>query len=116
MDSSSGAIATRIDDVTLGTTILTKVGLGGDLAAPWGDLAAPWRSVCVCLCVGLGRSLGGLGRSLGGAGRVGGGWGVGWNQLQYNPKMNLSLGPYSALEYTRVHWMHRSVREYTGVR
>ncbi len=59
MDSSSGAIATRIDDVTLGTTILTKVGLGGDLAAPWGDLAAPWRSVCVCLCVGLGRSLGG---------------------------------------------------------
>ena len=34
--------------------------LGGDLAAPWGDLAAPWRSVCVCLCVGLGRSLGGM--------------------------------------------------------
>ncbi len=40
----------------------------------------------------------------------------GWNQLEYNPKMDLSLGPYSALEYTRVHWMHRSVREYTGVR
>ena len=80
MDSSSGAIATRIDDITPGTTILNKVGLGGDLAAPWGDsaapwgdlaapwgylaapwgdLAAPWRSVCVCLCVGLGRSLGG---------------------------------------------------------
>ena len=32
----------------------------GALAAPWGDLAAPWRSVCVCLCVGLGRSLGGM--------------------------------------------------------
>ncbi len=45
----------------------------------------------------------------------GGGEG-GWNQLEYNPKMDLSLGPYSALEYTRVHWMHRSVREYTGVR
>ena len=66
MDSSSGAIATRIDDITPGTTILNKVGLGGDLAAPWGDLAAPWRSVCVCLCVGLGHSLGGLGRSKGG--------------------------------------------------
>ena len=57
MDSSAGAIATRIDDITPGTTILNQVGLGGDLAAPWGDLAAPWG--------GLGRSLGGLGRSLG---------------------------------------------------
>ncbi len=37
----------------------------------------------------------------------------GWNQLEYNPKMDLSFGPYSALEYTRVHWMHWSVREYT---
>ncbi len=37
----------------------------------------------------------------------------GWNQLEYNPKMDLSFGPYSALEYTRVHWMHRSVVEYT---
>ena len=36
MDSSSGAIATRIDDITLGPTILNKIGLGGELAAPWG--------------------------------------------------------------------------------
>ena len=37
----------------------------------------------------------------------------GWNQLEYNPKMDLNFGPYSAPEYTRVHWMHWSVMEYT---
>ncbi len=37
----------------------------------------------------------------------------GWNQLEYNPQMDLNFGPYSAPEYTRVHWMHWSVMEYT---
>ena len=50
MDSSSGAIATRIDDITLGPTILNKIGLGGELAAPWGGLG---RSLEVCVCVSV---------------------------------------------------------------
>ena len=79
MDSSSGAIATRIDDITLGPTILNQIGLGGELAAPWGGLG---RSLEVCVCVsvcgtwpllggtwpllggGLAAHWGGIGRSL----------------------------------------------------
>ncbi len=50
MDSSSGAIATRIDDITPGTTILNKVGLGGT----WPLLGGTWPllgGLCVCVCV-----------------------------------------------------------------